>query len=220
VKRVSVTALMFWAVLSAVGEGAMPVATTKHHAVKVKKPPVHYAPADEYFGPSKMSLLGIRNQLRDLSLQYDFDHDARNVIYRKALFAETSLRDWAKKYSTDPALARDVYLLTHLYGKLDLAAAQKREPTVQHWLLNKYPASWYAKDERKRIAFEKAEKAHPHPHPTPAPSSPLLLQEGSPIPAPSSPLQEGSPIPLPSSPLQEGSPIPLPSSPLQNLPTR
>jgi len=193
VKHVSATALVFWAVLSTVGEGATTDATTTHHAVKAKKTPVHYAPADEYFGSSKMSLLGIRNQLHDLSLQYDLDHAARNGIYHKAVLSETSLRDWAKKYPTDPAIARDVYLLDHLYGKIELAEANKREPSVEHWLLDKYPATWYAKDERKRLIEEKRrwayEKAHPH---TPQPSA---SSQSVPSPEPSALLQsEPTPV--------------------------
>lgn len=212
-KRVSATALMFWVVLSSAGEGATTDATTKHHTLKTKKPPIHYAPADEYFGPSKMSLLGIRNQLRDLSLQYDFDRDARRGIYGKAVFNETSLRDWAKKYPTDPALARDVYLLDHLYGKIDLAEAKKRQPAVEHWLLNKYPATWYAKDERKRLVYE---KTHPHravPN-QPTPSAPPF--GNSPMPAASGSPQS-SPIPMVSASPQ-GLPIPQASASPQRSP--
>lgn len=206
-KRVSATALMFWVALSSAGQGATTDATTKHHTPKAKKPPIHYAPADEYFGPSKMSLLGIRNQLHDLSLQYDLDHTARNGIYHKALAAETALRDWAKKYPTDTPLARDVYLLDHLYGKIDLAEAKKREPAIEHWLLNQYPATWYAKDERKRLIEEKRRWAYEKAHPQAVQNEPT----------PSSPAPGNSPNPLPSSRLQ-GVPIPLPSGSLQSSP--
>jgi hypothetical protein len=194
VKRVSATALACWVALSSVGAGAATGAMTTHTAVKAKKILVHYAPADEYFGPSKMSLLGIRNQLHDLSLQYDIDHDARNAIYGKAVVAETSLRDWAKKYTNDPALPRDVYLLGHLYGKIGLADGIKREASVQHWLLVKYPTTWYAKDEKKRIAYE---KTHSHqvavssPSPVPVNSA---MPTFTPVPA-NSATPQSSPVP-------------------------
>jgi hypothetical protein len=204
VKRVWATALMLGVVLSSAGEGATTDATPKHHTLKAKKPLIHYAPADEYFGSSKMSLLGIRNQLHDLSLQYDLDHTARTGIYHKALIAEASLRDWAKKYPMDTPLARDVYLLDHLYGKIDLAEAKKRQPAIEHWLLNKYPATWYGKDERKRLVYEKTHPQREIPD-KPAPSTQPFI--GLPTPAASA-MPQGSPNPVISA-----SPSPMPVTP-------
>lgn len=144
------------------GVGASVSKAMKHPAVahKAKKAgvpcaPFQCAPADEYFGPLKLSILGIRNQIHDLSLQYDVNHDASDAIFGKAKMAEASLKDWAQKYPTDPDLARHVYLLSHLYGKIPLSEAHERCSETQRWLLAKYSASWYARDERKRIAYRK-----------------------------------------------------------------
>jgi hypothetical protein len=163
--------IRFWATtflfaaLSSAGLGDTTIHATAAHpavkgvktvkAVKATKGMIHFAPADEYFGSSKMSLLGIRNQLHDLSLQYDMDHDAGKAIFDKAQRAEISLRDWAKRYPADPDIARHVYLLTHLYGKIDVDDAALRASKAQKWLLVGYPRSWYAKDEKKRVAAQK-----------------------------------------------------------------
>ncbi|HTV74687.1 MAG TPA: hypothetical protein VME66_13405 [Candidatus Acidoferrales bacterium] len=112
-----------------------------------------FAPADEYFGPLKLSILGIRNQIHDIGLAYDANPNIANAAFGKAVMTEASLRDWERKYPLDPDLARHVYLLSHLYQKFALVEAQVRARATQAWLLGKYPHTWYAKDERRRIAY-------------------------------------------------------------------
>lgn len=112
-----------------------------------------FAPADEYFGQLKLSILGIRNQIHDIGLAYDYNHDVANAAFGKAVMTEESLRDWERKYPLDPDIARHVYLLSHLYQKFDLVEAQVKARRTQAWLLSKYPHTWYAKDERTRIAY-------------------------------------------------------------------
>jgi hypothetical protein len=117
-----------------------------------------FAPADEYFGQFKLSILGIRNQIHDIGLAYDYNHDIANAAFGKAVMTEESLRDWERKYPFDPDLARHVYLLSHLYQKFDLQEARVKARQTEAWLLSKYPHTWYAKDERTRIAYR---NAHP-----------------------------------------------------------
>jgi TolA-binding protein len=116
----------------ATSESATHAAHAHHAAVKATKAMIHYAPADEYFGPGKMSLLGIRNQLHDLTLQYDVNHDAAQSVFGKTKYAEACLRDWSKKYPADPAIPRHIYLLGHLYGRLAfLPGGPQRESNAQ-----------------------------------------------------------------------------------------
>jgi len=94
------------------------VPSTRHSAAPSESPtPQHVdapklklAPADEYFGPLKMSVLGIRNQIHDLGIlyepTYDFDHHLAKSIMAKAILAEESLRDWEQKYPADSQLPR------------------------------------------------------------------------------------------------------------------
>ena len=108
---------------------------------------VQYAPADEYFGPLQMSILGIRNQLHDLGKQYDFKPENVDAILGKAVMAEASLRDWESRYPTDPALPRYVYWLTHLYQKINHALARRKSVETESWLLTRYGSSSFGKDE-------------------------------------------------------------------------
>ncbi|HEY9180755.1 MAG TPA: hypothetical protein VIO32_08535, partial [Candidatus Baltobacteraceae bacterium] len=73
------------------------------------------APADEYFGRLKMSILGIGNQLRDLALRLQYTPDKSEAILGSAAMVEDAMRDWEHKYPGDPWLAKDVYQLTSLY---------------------------------------------------------------------------------------------------------
>ena len=98
---------------------AAPSETSTAHPAAVA-PKLKLAPADEYFGPLKMSVLGIRNQIHDLGIlyapTYDFDHALAKRIMAKAVLAEASLRDWEQKYPADGQIPRYVYLLDQLYS--------------------------------------------------------------------------------------------------------
>jgi hypothetical protein len=138
--------------------------------VVVHKIVVKLAPADEYFGPLKMSVLGIRNEIHDLAIKYDVradgDHALAKRIMGVALMTEASLSDWQKKYPGDNQLARDVYLLQHLYAKIDYDAARAKAKYVAQWLLSRYPTSWYAKNLRTAMARTPASQPATAPSPS------------------------------------------------------
>jgi hypothetical protein len=115
-----------------------------------------YAPADEYFGPLQMSILGIRNQIQDMSRLYDVAPEKADAIMGKASMAEVSLRDWESKYPNDPALARYVYQLCKLYQKIDLEQARGKSVDAQMWLFSRYAQTPYAKDELRRISEQQS----------------------------------------------------------------
>jgi hypothetical protein len=111
-----------------------------------------YAPADEYFGSLQMSILGIRNQIQDMSRLYDVAPEKADAILGKASMAEASLRDWESKYPSDPALARYVYQLCMLYQKIDVDGARHKSVDMHMWLFSRYGQTSYAKDELRRIS--------------------------------------------------------------------
>jgi hypothetical protein len=115
-------------------------------------PRVKLAPADEYFGPLKMSVLGMRNVIHDLTIRYeptwDADHHLANSIMSTALMTEASLHDWEHKYPADDQLARTLYLLQHLYAKIETNDAQTKAKDCAKWLVLHYSRSWYAKNMR------------------------------------------------------------------------
>ncbi|HZO94269.1 MAG TPA: hypothetical protein VFB22_10940 [Candidatus Baltobacteraceae bacterium] len=102
------------------------------------------APADHYFGRLKMSILGVRNQLRDLSLRADEHPEDADHIFDKAVLVEDALRDWQAHYPRDPWIPKYAYSLAQLYGKLDLDDARTRRSDTLDWLEATYPESEYA----------------------------------------------------------------------------
>lgn len=99
------------------------------------------APADEYFGHLKMSILGIRNQLRDLDQQLTYSPDKAADILGSAAWVENAIHDWEAKYPADPWLARSVYQLTHLYARIHTSDAHVKAVNALHWLVSRYHSS-------------------------------------------------------------------------------
>ena len=59
------------------------------------------APADEYFGPMKMSILGIRNELHTLAQRVAEDPVASETDIHTAELVEGAVEAWAVKYPRD-----------------------------------------------------------------------------------------------------------------------
>jgi len=99
------------------------------------------APADEYFGRLKMSILGIRNELRDLDQRLTYSPAAGPAALGTAAFVEDAIRDWEAKYPADPWLARSVYQLTHVYAEIHTADGHVKAVSALHWLVSRYHSS-------------------------------------------------------------------------------
>ncbi len=102
------------------------------------------APADRYFGRLKMSILGVRNQLRDLSIRADVHPEDADHIFDKTVLVEDALRDWQAHFPRDPWIPKYAYSLAQLYGKLDNDDARTRRVETLDWLEATYPESEYA----------------------------------------------------------------------------
>ena len=99
------------------------------------------APADEYFGRLKMSILGIRNQLNHLTRQVESDSAASEGALGASSLTEESIKEWEQKYPRDPWLAKTVYMLVHLYAKMPPEIGHASAVKALGWLLAKYPDS-------------------------------------------------------------------------------
>ena len=102
------------------------------------------APADRYFGRLKMSILGVRNQLKDLAARADAHPEDAEHIYDKAVLVEDALHDWQRHFPRDPWIPRYAYTLAQLYAKLDMDDARVRKNDTLDWLIATYPESEYA----------------------------------------------------------------------------
>jgi len=127
--------------------------TVRHHTVQVTKV-VRVAPADEYFGRLKMSILGIRNQLHDLSTRLQFAPDKGADVLGTAAYVEDALHDWEHKYPGDPWLPKSVFQLTQLYSQVHNDDGQRCATRALHWLLARYGRSPYAMQARTQIASQ------------------------------------------------------------------
>ena len=132
------TTVLFFVIAAALAAGGTrPLsAAAATHAIRV-------APADEYFGRLKMSILGIGNQLRDLALRLQYTPGQGEAILGSAAMVEDALRDWERKYPQDPWLAKDVYQLTSLYSHVHTAHGHSCAARSLHWLLVRYGRTRY-----------------------------------------------------------------------------
>lgn len=103
------------------------------------------APADEYFGRQRLSILGMRNMLHDL--QRDAQNGSKDdaSVVNSARAVEDALHDWQARYPLDPWLPRYIYQLDGLYHRVDSDEAHERGESVHSWLVSAYPHSNYAR---------------------------------------------------------------------------
>ncbi|MDP9017207.1 MAG: hypothetical protein M3N19_02665 [Candidatus Eremiobacteraeota bacterium] len=76
------------------------------------------APADEYFGRLKMSILGIRNQLAALEIKAGFRGENRSALLGQATFIEDAMREWSAKYPGDPWIPKFRHRLSVVYVRI------------------------------------------------------------------------------------------------------
>jgi hypothetical protein len=128
------------------------------------------APADEYFGPLKLSILGIRNTIRDLGARYDVNHDIGHQTFTSAQLTERAIHDWEHRYPRDGQVPKAIYLLQRLYAKVLTQEARDRANATAQWMFSDYSASPQGKQLKKILAVEHLPPVAT-PAATPAPAS-------------------------------------------------
>lgn len=157
------------------------------------------APADEYFGPLKVSIIGIRNTMRDLGLRYDVNHDTGPQTYCSAQLVERAIRDWEKKYPHDDQLPRAVFFLQRLYVKILTQPARDHATAVASWMFKDFGTSPQSKQLQKTIALE---------HLAPIPAGALLAMP-SPTTAPLAAAPAAPAAPSPAAAAVATAPVPV-----------
>jgi hypothetical protein len=158
-RRFAVFALFVSLALPATAATGSPA--VKHAASRAAKAQkVKIAPADEYFGRMKMSILGIRNSLRDVTQRAEWYPERAGGVLREAALTEDAMHDWQRKYPRDGWLPRGVYLLQHLYTKVQTDDGRLKAITTTHWLLADFPKTWFAKQLKIEIARANAPTHH------------------------------------------------------------
>ena len=128
------------------------------------------APADEYFGKLKLSILGISNTIKDQGNKIDADPTQQSSVMNSAGLAEDAIHDWEKKYPLDSWIPRTVFSLERLYAKIDSDAARAKAKATMVWLVHDYPKSPQAKIGRSELAANKV-GVKPPEAPAAAPTS-------------------------------------------------
>ena len=117
---------------------AHPAANGKHVArAAVRKCKV--APADEYFGKLKMSILGIRNTIKDQGIKVDIDPAKADSTLNAIALTEDAMHDWQRKYPCDGWIPGTIYALEHFYGKIHTADGVKHVHATFAWLRHDFP---------------------------------------------------------------------------------
>jgi hypothetical protein len=118
-------------------------ATTPGKPVKTiaKAPKCRVAPADEYFGKLKMSILGIRNTIKDQGLKVDVDPAKAPSTSNAIALTEDAIRDWQHKYPCDTWLPGTLFALERFYLKIHTDDGVKHVHATFAWLRHDYPKS-------------------------------------------------------------------------------
>lgn len=115
------------------------------------QPQSNLAPADEYFGRLKMSILGITNVIRDMRLRVENDVTQSPSIFGSLAMTENAIRDWEAKYPRDTWIPRSLLALEACY--LSALGDRARELAIrtEAWLERDFPASQYASQGRDAL---------------------------------------------------------------------
>jgi hypothetical protein len=101
------------------------------------------APADEYFGQTKLSPIGVRNELTRIGKYLDAGWGAR--MTKDTLWVVDSLEDWQHQYPRDYELPRLLLQTYKTLGRMDSPEAQKAEAGVRRTLTIDYNATTEAR---------------------------------------------------------------------------
>jgi hypothetical protein len=128
---------------------ASPVHHPAQHAKSVARAKCRVAPADEYFGKLKMSILGIRNTIKDQGLKVDNDPEKAPSTLNAIALTEDAVHDWEHKYPCDGWLPGTIYGLEHFYAKIRTNDGVKHVHAMYAWLRRDFPRSRVIADARK-----------------------------------------------------------------------
>lgn len=125
---------------------ALLAASLTQPAMAAETPEIHgqVAPADRYFGKTKISILGIRNMISDLGVMVVSKPEMVKDVLHKAEFAEQAMHEWAEQFPEDPWLSGYAHNLVTLYEKCSSEEGGKRRRAAQDWFNEHFPESQFA----------------------------------------------------------------------------
>jgi hypothetical protein len=126
----------------------------KPGAAHAPEPKTHSAdaPADEYFGPLKMSAIGIRMRIDVLGRRYIARSESDTDLVHDAADVASSMSAWNAKYPHDLWAAPTAFHLAQLYANVQSDDARAKARSEFAAIANAYPKSSYGHLARLRIA--------------------------------------------------------------------
>jgi hypothetical protein len=110
------------------------------------------APADEYFGHYKLSVLGIANTIRDAGARIDAGTDPRSMLNGPLSFVNDAIKDWESQYPADPWISKDLLALETVYLRVPTDEGFRLATQTESWLVADYANSDNAADGRNELA--------------------------------------------------------------------
>ena len=151
------------------------------------------APADEYFGPLRMSGLAIRMRIDVLGRRYHARSESDDDLLHDAGDVETALHLWSGRYPHDTWLAPTAFHLAQLYAVIQTPVARVRAAAAFRYVGGSFGATHDAHLARLRIAqgFPALHVESPIASPTPSTSP---FPDGTMPTVVSSPTTSGAPV--------------------------
>jgi hypothetical protein len=110
------------------------------------------APADEYFGHYKLSVLGIANTIRDAGSRLDAGTDPRSMLNGPLSFVTDAIKDWESQYPADPWISKDLLALETVYLRVPTDEGFRLATQTESWLVADYTSSDSASNGRTELA--------------------------------------------------------------------
>jgi hypothetical protein len=102
------------------------------------------APADEYFGRTRLSPLGVGLELIRINKYLDAGWGKR--MAQDALYLESSLEDWQHQYPHDPTLPPRLLAFYRLLIRIDDVTTQPEAKKIRSLVLVQYAGSAQARE--------------------------------------------------------------------------
>ncbi len=116
-----------------------PHAKAKPKTKTVARAKCKVAPADEYFGKLKLSILGIRNTIKDQGLKVDVDPEKASSTFNAIALTEDAIHDWEHKYPCDSWIPGSIFAIEHFYTKIHTADGVRHVHATYAWLRHDFP---------------------------------------------------------------------------------
>jgi hypothetical protein len=110
------------------------------------------APADEYFGRMRLSIVGIRNEIGLLDARIEADPATADQDLKTCELVENALEDWAVKYPHDSWLDAQMARMETLYARVASLDGRLHLAHLVRWIEQHFAGTPVGDDARREAA--------------------------------------------------------------------